>query len=161
MGSLHFAAASSQVRRYFRLACSSLSNLLSRRFKSAIHPNKKSLRKGGLFYWLGWQDWVLPQAGPPRVVRFALLKIALTNYPLRTKQVLSATHNPIKKPPIKGGFFIGWGGRIRTYECRHQKPMPYHLATPQQVFAFGKAICRIKIFYLQELFLIFYIYAIS
>lgn len=24
----------------------------------------------------------------------------------------------------------GWGGRIRTYECRHQKPMPYHLATP-------------------------------
>ena len=25
----------------------------------------------------------------------------------------------------------GWGGRIRTYECRHQKPMPYHLATPQ------------------------------
>ena len=26
----------------------------------------------------------------------------------------------------------GWGGRIRTYECRHQKPMPYHLATPQQ-----------------------------
>ena len=25
----------------------------------------------------------------------------------------------------------GWGGRIRTYECRHQKPMPYRLATPQ------------------------------
>ena len=27
---------------------------------------------------------------------------------------------------------IGWGGWIRTNECRHQKPMPYHLATPQQ-----------------------------
>lgn len=25
----------------------------------------------------------------------------------------------------------GWGGRIRTLECRYQKPMPYHLATPQ------------------------------
>ncbi len=28
----------------------------------------------------------------------------------------------------------GWGGRIRTYECRYQKPMPYHLATPQYIF---------------------------
>ena len=25
----------------------------------------------------------------------------------------------------------GWGGWIRTNECRHQKPMPYRLATPQ------------------------------
>ena len=25
----------------------------------------------------------------------------------------------------------GWGGRIRTCECRLQKPMPYRLATPQ------------------------------
>ncbi len=28
---------------------------------------------------------------------------------------------------------LGWGGRIRTYEWRHQKPLPYHLATPQCV----------------------------
>ena len=28
-------------------------------------------------------------------------------------------------------FEIGWGGRIRTYECRIQRPVPYHLATPQ------------------------------
>ena len=27
---------------------------------------------------------------------------------------------------------IGWGGRIRTCEWRHQKALPYHLATPQQ-----------------------------
>src|SRR4030095_1636003 len=27
---------------------------------------------------------------------------------------------------------IGWGGRIRTCECRYQKPVPYHWATPQQ-----------------------------
>jgi hypothetical protein len=26
---------------------------------------------------------------------------------------------------------VGWGGRIRTYDTRYQKPMPYHLATPQ------------------------------
>ena len=25
----------------------------------------------------------------------------------------------------------GWGGRIRTCACRYQKPVPYHLATPQ------------------------------
>src|SRR5690606_15886885 len=25
----------------------------------------------------------------------------------------------------------GWGGRIRTCECRNQNPVPYHLATPQ------------------------------
>tara|TARA_B100000287_G_scaffold27764_1_gene26309 strand:+ start:619 stop:798 length:180 start_codon:yes stop_codon:yes gene_type:complete len=29
------------------------------------------------------------------------------------------------------GIF-GWGGRIRTCECRLQKPMPYRLATPQE-----------------------------
>jgi hypothetical protein len=27
---------------------------------------------------------------------------------------------------------VGWGGRIRTCEWRHQKALPYHLATPQQ-----------------------------
>jgi hypothetical protein len=26
----------------------------------------------------------------------------------------------------------GWGGRIRTCECRNQNPVPYHLATPQR-----------------------------
>ena len=26
---------------------------------------------------------------------------------------------------------IHWGGRIRTLEWRYQKPLPYHLATPQ------------------------------
>jgi hypothetical protein len=29
------------------------------------------------------------------------------------------------------GERVGWGGRIRTYGTRYQKPMPYHLATPQ------------------------------
>lgn len=35
------------------------------------------------------------------------------------------------KPENLTSIQSGWGGRIRTYECRHQKPMPYHLATPQ------------------------------
>jgi hypothetical protein len=25
---------------------------------------------------------------------------------------------------------LGWGARIRTWECRYQKPVPYRLATP-------------------------------
>src|SRR5438270_11897533 len=29
---------------------------------------------------------------------------------------------------------LGWGGRIRTCECRFQRPVPYHLATPQSRF---------------------------
>src|SRR5437867_6182167 len=30
-----------------------------------------------------------------------------------------------------GSERAGWGGWIRTTECRLQRPMPYHLATPQ------------------------------
>ncbi len=30
-----------------------------------------------------------------------------------------------------------WGGRIRTSEWRYQKPLPYHLATPQLICASG------------------------
>jgi len=26
---------------------------------------------------------------------------------------------------------VGWGARIRTWEWRYQKPLPYRLATPQ------------------------------
>ncbi|CDX34924.1 hypothetical protein MPLA_1800084 [Mesorhizobium sp. ORS 3359] len=33
---------------------------------------------------------------------------------------------------LVGNVKDGWGARIRTWECRYQKPMPYRLATPQQ-----------------------------
>ena len=33
---------------------------------------------------------------------------------------------------VQGSGGVGWGGRIRTYGTRYQKPLPYHLATPQQ-----------------------------
>src|SRR5262249_15380308 len=35
------------------------------------------------------------------------------------------------KSPRTG--LAGWGARIRTWEWRNQNPLPYHLATPQQV----------------------------
>ena len=39
---------------------------------------------------------------------------------------------------------IGWGGRIRTCEWRHQKPLPYHLATPQQSAAYSRTVAGVK-----------------
>ena len=33
----------------------------------------------------------------------------------------------------------GWGARIRTWEWRYQKPLPYHLATPQDDALIRKA----------------------
>jgi hypothetical protein len=32
---------------------------------------------------------------------------------------------------------IGWGARIRTWEWRNQNPLPYHLATPQNLSGAG------------------------
>src|SRR3989338_9005268 len=40
-----------------------------------------------------------------------------------------------KQPPPAAVRLTGWGGRDRTYECRNQNPMPYHLATPQTLLA--------------------------
>ena len=37
----------------------------------------------------------------------------------------------IATPAAAGFHSAGWGGRIRTYGTRYQKPLPYHLATPQ------------------------------
>ena len=47
-------------------------------------------------------------------------------------------------------FFIlpkysGWGGRDRTYECRNQNPVPYHLATPQYRIAIDSRLKQIQI----------------
>jgi hypothetical protein len=37
----------------------------------------------------------------------------------------------------------GWGARIRTWECRYQKPVPYRLATPQLArFLHGLEVLR-------------------
>lgn len=51
----------------------------------------------------------------------------------------------------------GWGGGIRTPECRHQKPMPYHLATPQYIMKRTKfALESELLFFLAEKHLFFF-----
>ena len=63
-----------------------------------------------------------------------------------SKNALCEPQNILKKQEVRPQNLTsvqsGWGGWIRTNECRHQKPMPYHLATPQSFKAC--AICRIK-----------------
>ena len=43
---------------------------------------------------------------------------------------------------IKASVETGWGGRIRTYECRYQKPVPYRLATPHHRRGGTKSVRR-------------------
>ena len=47
--------------------------------------------------------------------------------------IVPKTAIPILSPVSyrKNRNAFGWGGRIRTCECRDQNPVPYHLATPQ------------------------------
>ena len=53
--------------------------------------------------------------------------IAVGNHANRLKyRGFSLTVGIAANPPKPAG----WGGRIRTCEWRHQKPLPYHLATP-------------------------------
>ena len=40
------------------------------------------------------------------------------------------SHESLCKTHWSNLNFFGWGGRIRTYACWSQRPMPYHLATP-------------------------------
>jgi hypothetical protein len=56
------------------------------------------------------------------------------------RQALAAQENRIAMHPAsqfrnpqtsQNNRVIGWGARIRTWEWRYQKPLPYHLATPQ------------------------------
>lgn len=54
-----------------------------------------------------------------------------------SKNAFCEPQNIIKKQEVRPqnltSVQCGWGGWIRTNECRHQKPMPYHLATPQRL----------------------------
>ena len=56
----------------------------------------------------------------------------------RFENILYEPQNILKKQEVRPKNLTskqsGWGGWIRTNECRHQKPMPYHLATPQSIF---------------------------
>ena len=50
------------------------------------------------------------------------------------RQIPLAAGNFVRKRSWLLDLANGWGGRIRTYDTRYQKPMPYHLATPQSVW---------------------------
>jgi hypothetical protein len=45
----------------------------------------------------------------------------------------SSTLEPLTPDELLMPTNSGWGGRIRTSEWRDQNPLPYHLATPQQL----------------------------
>ena len=49
---------------------------------------------------------------------------------VRSTQLAGISGLSEKYSPNRG--LAGWGGRIRTSECRNQNPVPYHLATPQK-----------------------------
>ena len=53
--------------------------------------------------------------------------------PAYTLRVQLIAGNDKKSRNTQGIGKIGWGARIRTWECRYQKPVPYRLATPQSV----------------------------
>ena len=59
----------------------------------------------------------------------------LTSLPIiNTKLRIEGVNLFLKKETIRTSkvqYLYGWGGRIRTYGTRYQKPLPYHLATPQ------------------------------
>ncbi len=48
-------------------------------------------------------------------------------------------------PSDDGRSEAGWGGRIRTYDTRYQKPLPYHLATPQSSERFTRLFRRLQV----------------
>src|SRR5512139_1018094 len=50
-----------------------------------------------------------------------------------------------KQPPPAAVRLSGWGGRDRTYECRNQNPMPYHLATPQWALPGAEVVQRMPV----------------
>ena len=66
---------------------------------------------------------------PAACAGFVSLSVAVV---LRTQSVVLRTRNP--PTPfllLRRSHTRGWGGRIRTYECGLQRPVPYRLATPQ------------------------------
>ena len=54
-----------------------------------------------------------------------------TNDRARTPSSQQKNHEVTEDRPVpRVAPLFGWGGRIRTCECRDQNPVPYHLATP-------------------------------
>ena len=52
--------------------------------------------------------------------------------------LMQSTSNPVDKNLMELqslNILLGWGGRIRTSECRNQNPVTCRLSTPQCIFA--------------------------
>ena len=102
-----------------------------------VHRTFFILRSG----WGGWiardKSLVLTLFGPPLASAHSIRDRTL---------VLIAHPQAIKKAPINGTFFIGWGGWIRTNEWRNQNPLPYHLATPQSTAIKAYFCLKINLF---------------
>ena len=95
------------------------------------------------FDWGGWiardKSLVLTLFGPPHPSASA--------HSIRDRTLVLIAHpQAIKKAPINGTFFIGWGGWIRTNEWRNQNPLPYHLATPQSTAIKAYFCLKINLF---------------
>ena len=71
--------------------------------------------------------------GPDRRLRAPIMGITHTQLALKRLNCLENEGEGREVSLTKG--MVGWGGRIRTCECRYQKPVPYHLATPHQGMA--------------------------
>src|SRR3989344_5568971 len=77
------------------------------------------------------------QHGRVHVPRVGRLKFAsLSTRPTQNRFSLGSYRRsnrvavPRDREPLRA-ILGGWGGRIRTFEWRLQRPLPYHLATPQ------------------------------
>ena len=74
--------------------------------------------------------------GPDRLQRLGLCHLKRAGYRTGTaaRKCADRLNSTSSQRWVLSGN-CGWGGRIRTYDTRYQKPMPYHLATPQHARA--------------------------
>ena len=71
-----------------------------------------------------------------------VLGVGVISVILKIKSILWATFKQLKANfqeeekiiSSEVRYLYGWGGWIRTSGTRYQKPLPYHLATPQRSF---------------------------
>src|SRR5690606_24933948 len=73
--------------------------------------------------WLGRQDYSALRASPSGPALRAVILACAT--PRGVARIVLRLRRPLK---------LGWGARIRTWEWRDQSPLPYRLATPQEIF---------------------------
>ena len=71
---------------------------------------------------------VLTGQGMPRLDAIRQIGMTEQTYYRWKKKYGGMGTDQVKELPERSG----WGGRIRTYDTRYQKPLPYHLATPQR-----------------------------